>query len=72
MKRVVQVRGDLLLELVGLSARQAAHGRITGPRGISGLGFPALCIAGSYGNKPEPIPFLRILAVSDRDDLRGE
>jgi hypothetical protein len=28
--------------------------------------------AGSYGNKLEPIPFLRILAVSDREDLRGE
>jgi hypothetical protein len=28
--------------------------------------------AGSYGNRPEPIPFLRILAVSDREDLRGE
>ena len=39
---------------------------------VSGVGFPALYIVGSYGNKPEPIPFLRILAVSDREDLRGE
>jgi len=36
------------------------------------LAFPALRAAGSYGNKPEPIPFVRILAVSDREDLRGE
>jgi len=27
---------------------------------------------GSYGNRPEPIPFLHILAVSDREDVRGE
>jgi hypothetical protein len=39
---------------------------------ISVPGFLALCAAGSCGNKPGPIPFLRILAVSDREDLRGE
>jgi hypothetical protein len=32
----------------------------------------ALRAAGSYGNKPEPIPFLHILAVNDREDVRGE
>jgi hypothetical protein len=26
---------------------------------------------GNYGNRPEPIPFLHILAVSDHD-VRGE
>jgi hypothetical protein len=28
--------------------------------------------AGSWGNRPEPIPFLHILAVNDREDVRGE
>jgi hypothetical protein len=28
-------------------------------------------IAGNHGNRPEPIPFLHILAVSDHD-VRGE
>jgi hypothetical protein len=32
----------------------------------------ALRAAGSYRNTPEPIPFLHILAVNDRDDARGE
>ena len=32
----------------------------------------ALRGAGSYGNRPEPIPFLHILAVNDREDVRGE
>jgi hypothetical protein len=32
----------------------------------------ALRAAGSYGNRPEPIPFLHILAVNDREDVRGE
>jgi len=40
--------------------------------GLRGLGSPALCVAGSYGNMPEPIPFLHILAVNDHEDVRGE
>jgi hypothetical protein len=28
--------------------------------------------AESYRNRPEPIPFLHILAVNDREDVRGE
>jgi hypothetical protein len=40
--------------------------------GILGLGSRALCAAGSYGDRPEPIPFLHILAVSDREDVHGE
>jgi len=32
----------------------------------------ALRAAGSYGNRPEPMPFLHILAVDDREDVRGE
>jgi hypothetical protein len=39
---------------------------------IRGLGSAALCAAGSYGNRPWPIPFLHILAVSNREDVRGE
>ena len=38
----------------------------------AGTAFRGYGPAGSYGNKPEPIPFLRILAVSDGEDLRGE
>ena len=40
--------------------------------GIRGLGPPALFGVGSYRDRPEPILFLRILAVSDREDVRGE
>jgi hypothetical protein len=32
----------------------------------------ALHAAGSYGNRPELTPFLHILAVDDREDVRGE
>jgi hypothetical protein len=40
--------------------------------GIRGLGSRALCAAGSSADRPEPIPFLHILAVNDREDVRGE
>jgi hypothetical protein len=52
----------------GIPGKASAAGscRDRGPR------LPALCAAGSYGDRPEPIPFLRILAVSDREDVRGE
>ena len=35
-------------------------------------GSPAACAAAVTATTPGPIPFLRILAVSNREDLRGE
>jgi hypothetical protein len=32
----------------------------------------ALRAAGSYGNRPEPMPFLHILTVDDREDVCGK
>jgi hypothetical protein len=46
-----------------------------GPQKMKALAFrprPLHCAAGSYGNRPEPMPFLHILAVDDREDVRGE
>ena len=50
----------------GVRQRQGAAAR-----GMRGLGSPGLCAARSYGNRPELIRFLHILAVSDREDVRG-
>jgi hypothetical protein len=45
-------------------------GRVHGADAVDGA--EAVRAAGSYGNRPEPIPFLHILAVNDREDVRGE
>jgi hypothetical protein len=53
------------------AAEPLARGDRIGSATEAFLASSALCAAGSYGDRPEPIPSLRILAVSDREDLRG-